>query len=114
MRTKSNVKFSISFFETASKKIGNVFEKNLNISIYLIAPSWKLVGCPLDAAPGKGLPLILDRGHVAFLDELVARKDESLPDGFQRRGIDRVAALVVEEFLVDFVLIVFRGGPEGL
>jgi hypothetical protein len=90
------------------------FFRNSKFSIHLIAPSWKLVGCPLDAAPGEGLPLVLNWGHVGFLDELVAGKDKSLPYGFQRRGIDWVAALVVEEFLVDFVLVVFRGGSKGL
>ena len=82
--------------------------------MYLIAPPGKLIRRPLDAAPRQGLPLVFDRGHVGFLDKLVAGKDKSLPDGLQGCGLNRIPALVVEEFLVDPILIVLGRGSKGL
>ena len=70
--------------------------------------------CPLDGAGVSGtFALIFDRRKVTLFNEFVASKDKCLPNSFEGDLVDGVTALIVKEFLIDPVFVIWRRSSIG-
>ena len=96
------------------KKIVDNLSLKIAFCIYLIAPHWTLISCPFNAPARESFPLVFNWWQASLLDKSVARINKALPNGLQCRLINRIAALIVKELLINLVLVIFCRGSKSL